>query len=365
MANFEISSGPIPSAQKIVIYGPEGIGKSTFAACFPESLFIDTEGSTKKLNVHRMPKPTSWEMLMQEVRHVVENPTICSTLVIDTIDWAEQLCIAHICAKSGKSGIEDFGYGKGYVYEKEAFAGLLHALDDVIAVGVNVLLTAHAQLRKVEQPEEMGGYDHWELKLGAKTTANIAPMVKEWADMLLFANYKTVVISTDEAGKKHKAQGGRRVMYTTHSPWWDAKNRDCLPDELDFAAAPILDLLIDREALRDPAAAEDAAYRNLGNAVNRSLEQPAPARREEQLQQLNDILDEAGLGPVTDEVDEELPKELADLMAADNVTAAQIRKAVAGMGYYPEDTPISAYDPEFVSGAIIGHWAELKQFINN
>ena len=42
-------------------------------------------------------------------------PGVCSTLVIDTADWAEQLCIASICADKKLSGIEDMGYGKGYV----------------------------------------------------------------------------------------------------------------------------------------------------------------------------------------------------------------------------------------------------------
>ena len=59
---YEITSGVVSSAQKVVIYGPEGIGKSTFAAQFPDPVFIDTEGSTKKLNIRRFPKPTSWEM---------------------------------------------------------------------------------------------------------------------------------------------------------------------------------------------------------------------------------------------------------------------------------------------------------------
>ena len=64
---MNITSGIIKSAQKVVIYGPEGIGKSTFASQFPDPLFIDTEGSTKKLNVRRYDKPTSWEMLMQQI----------------------------------------------------------------------------------------------------------------------------------------------------------------------------------------------------------------------------------------------------------------------------------------------------------
>ena len=140
----------------------------------------------------------------------------------------------HICAKHNKSGIEDFGYGNGYVYTKEEFGRFLNKLTDVIETGVNVVLTAHAQLRKFEQPDEMGAYDRWELKLGKKTQSQTSPLVKEWADMLLFCNYKTYSIAVDDKGKKHKAQGGKRVMYTCHHPCWDAKNRYNLPEECEL-----------------------------------------------------------------------------------------------------------------------------------
>lgn len=231
---MEIIKGKIKKAKKVVIYGPEGIGKSTFASKFPDPVFIDTEGSTNDMDVARLPRPTSWIMLLEELQYVEKNPGVCKTLVIDTIDWAEQLCVEHICAKHNKSGIEDFGYGNGYIYTKEEFGRFLNKLTDVIETGVNVVLTAHAQLRKFEQPDEMGAYDRWELKLGKKTQSQTSPLVKEWADMLLFCNYKTYSIAVDDKGKKHKAQGGKRVMYTCHHPCWDAKNRYNLPDECEL-----------------------------------------------------------------------------------------------------------------------------------
>ena len=188
---MEIIRGKIHSAQKVVIYGPEGIGKSTFAAHFPNPLFIDTEGSTKSMDVARLKKPSSFSMLIEEIKYVKSTPGICKTLVIDTIDWAEQLCIEDVCASHNKKGIEDFGYGNGYVYVKEAVGKLLNLLEEVIEQDINVVLTAHAQMRKFEQPDELGAYDRYELKLGKKTSSQTSPLVKEWADAVLFANYKT------------------------------------------------------------------------------------------------------------------------------------------------------------------------------
>lgn len=84
---MEIIKGKIKKAKKVVIYGPEGIGKSTFASKFPDPVFIDTEGSTNDMDVARLPRPTSWIMLLEELQYVEKNPGVCKTLVIDTIDW--------------------------------------------------------------------------------------------------------------------------------------------------------------------------------------------------------------------------------------------------------------------------------------
>ena len=116
---MKIIKGKIAGAKKTVIYGPEGIGKSTFASCFPDPLFIDTEGSTKYMDISRTEAPSSWTMLLEQVRYIKANAQLCRTLVIDTADWAEMLCIESVCSKAQKSGIEDFGYGKGYVYLAE------------------------------------------------------------------------------------------------------------------------------------------------------------------------------------------------------------------------------------------------------
>ena len=65
-----------------------------------------------------------------------------------------------------------------------------------------------------------------------KLSKQIAPILKEWADLLLFCNYQTYVVTTDNNTKK--AQGGKLVIYTSHNPVWDAKNRNGLPEQMDI-----------------------------------------------------------------------------------------------------------------------------------
>lgn len=342
---MQITRGRIQRAQKVIVYGPEGIGKSTFAAHFPNPVFIDTEGSTYHMDVARTPKPTSWAMLLQQVNYYKANPEACGTLIIDTADWTESLCIEDICAKHKKDGVEEFGYGKGYVYLSEEFGRLLNLLEELVELGINVVFTAHAQMRKFEQPDEMGAYDRWEMKLQKKT----APMVKEWADMVLFCNYETTVVNVDGQGAqkgKNKAQGGKRVMYTSHHPCWDAKNRHGLADKLPLDYSAIAHCIPVR-GTASPAPAQPPAPKPEPTAV-----QPPPATTQQ-----------PPAPPAQPDPLAGIPKPLADLMRANNVTTAEIQKAVAGRGYYPEDTPIENYDPQFVSGVLVGAWAKVFEMI--
>lgn len=333
---MNITKGKIKSPLKVVLYGTEGIGKSTFASRFPSPLFIDTEDSTKNLDVARFDKPTSWSMLMQQIKYTKDNPDICKTLVIDTADWAEQLEIEDLCARKKWSGIEDAGYGRGYQYSAEEFGKMLNALNEVIAVGINVVVTAHACLRKVELPEEMGSFDHWEMK----TSRKVAPMLREWADMVLFANYETIVVTTDS--KKNKAQGSRRVMYTEHHACWDAKNRAGLAPKLPFDYAEIA------------AVIEGGAQSPVQPAVQPAVQTPVqPVAPEPKFE----IIDEPAVQPELNVSPEH--KKLADLMAANGVSVDEIRSIVAKRGYYPEGTPVENYDPAFVGGVLVGAWNQV------
>ena len=335
---FKISSGKMQKPIKAVIYGPEGIGKSSFAAQAPGALFIDTEGSTVHMDVRRLPTPQSWIMIMQEVDYVRRTPGLCQTLVIDTADWAERMCVSSVCAKFNKQGLEDFGYGKGNVYVYEDFGRLLNQLNGVIDAGMNVIITAHGMVRKFEQPDEMGAYDRWALKLIDSPKCSISAMLKEWADVVLFANYETYTVKNDE--KKNKAQGGARVMHTTHHPCWDAKNRHGLPDKLPLDFDQIAHLFVTQQAAPAPAAAPDPEP-EIPFTMSDEPETAAPPPQQS-----------TGIPPA-----------LQQLMDAAGVTEKQISNAVAARGYYPAGMKIKDYDPNFVQGCLVGAWDSVLEMI--
>lgn len=321
---MNITQGKVIRPQKVVVYGPEGIGKTTFAASFPDPLFIDTEGSTFHLDVKRTDKPLTWDDLIITVQEVWKAPGLCKTLVIDTMDWAEQLCVSHVCKANGKTSIEAFGYGKGYTILGETFQQLLKELDNVIQSGANVVLTAHAKMRKFEQPDETGSYDRWEMKL----SKNVAPLVKEWADMVLFANYKTILVA-DETGKK-KAQGGRRVIYTTHHPCWDAKNRHGLPDELE------LDYKVIKDAI-EPKTAQ-----------KKTTKKKEPAKDTSRASSAVDV-----------------PDKVMELLKRDDIAEEEVRKVIVDRGKFRPATWQEMDEAGFIDKWVIPYWDNIRDMIQS
>jgi len=347
MSKYSITTGVLDSPVKTVLYGPEGIGKSTFASHFPDPVFIDTEGGTKRLNIARLPQPTSWAMLLDEVNEVRKGAIPCGTLVIDTADWAERLAITALCAKAKVDGLEGFGYGKGYTYLKEEYGRLLDALEEVLNTGHNVLILAHSTISKFEQPDAVGNYDRWTMK----TTKQVEPMLREWCDLLLFANYKTIVEKVgDSKNAKSKASGGRRVMYTTHTPCWDAKNRFDLPDEVPFEYASIASCIPVLGAAKSPKPQTPPE----SDILPTPKPEPQPELPRETVPKALLTPDLIALG---------VPEKLAPLMSANNVTPEELQAVVGKRGYFPEDMPIREYPADFVDGCLVAAWPQVLQMV--
>lgn len=327
--SFNITSGPTATAQKVVLYGVEGIGKSTFASQFPSPIFIDTEGSTANMNVHRMDKPTSWQMLMDEVTYIKQTH-MCDTLIIDTADWAETLANQAVCARNSINSIEDLGYGKGYTMVKEDFGKLLNSLSELTDLGINVVVTAHADIKKFEKPDEMGAFDRYQLKLSKQC----APLLKEWADMVLFANYETTIV-TDSKTQSKKATGGKRVMFTTHHPAWDAKNRHGLPDKLPFEFGAIAHIF-QKAAPTQQTVAEQVP--------------PTQATPMVETPQENQFARE----PII--LDPGIDSALAQLMTSNEVTEEEVQAVVLEQGWMPAGVAVKDYPADLVQGGLVANW---------
>lgn len=237
MMNLQsITTKTEPRGQRILLYGPEGVGKTTFASRAPNPIFICSEDGLGRIQAPHFPQPKSWEDVLEAIAALTNEKHDYRTLCIDSLDWLEPLCWEHCCTMHKKSDIEDFGYGRGYSVALDQWRLLLARLGELrTSRKMHIITVAHSHIRKFSNPEGED-YDRYELKLHAKA----AGLWKEWCDVVLFGTYETFV---NETGNRVKGVcTGRRVAYTTRTAAYDAKNRHDLPADIDlswqaFAAA--------------------------------------------------------------------------------------------------------------------------------
>lgn len=259
-----INKGVITRPQRVVIYGVESVGKTTLVSQALDPLILDTEEGSHHVNTARI-NIGSWAELESAVRELAMGGHDFRTVVLDSIDWAEKLAVEEMLVSDKRKSIEDYPYGKGYTILAERIARLLGALDKLIAAGMHVCLVGHAKVSRHEPPDGLQAFDRYELRLSRQT----APIVKEWADALLFANFRTKIIEA-ESGKAKGLGGKERVIYTQRSAAYDAKCRvPNIPDEIPMtweAVQPIfgtLPVCQSPQTTNDPAPAPSDKWEGL------------------------------------------------------------------------------------------------------
>jgi hypothetical protein len=231
-----VVKGKLAKPVRVVLYSTDGLGKSTWASDAPSPIFIGAEDGTANLDVARMPGVESWRDIIECATELLDGEHSYRTIVLDTADWAEPMLWAHVCKAGGKKSIEDFGYGKGYVAALDEWRRLLGLLDQLRdRRGMNVIILAHSWIKPFKNPDGED-FDRYEMKLHAKA----AGLLREWADCVLFGNYETFAL--EKNGRVRGVSSGARVVHTTRTAAYDAKNRHGLPETMPlsweaFAAA--------------------------------------------------------------------------------------------------------------------------------
>jgi len=231
-----VTRGKVVKPHLVLLYGPDGVGKTSWAAGAPDPIFLCGEQGTDHLDVARLTL-TSLADLRAALSDLAATAHGDKTIVIDTLDWVEAMVLEDVVNRHGKKGegIESIPYGKGRVYALEAWRDLIPLLDACRDKGLHLIALAHSMVKRFDDPALPQGYDKYSLKLqdGAKT--DVAALWREYVDAVLFANFEVAVNSDD---KKRGFGDGTRVLFTERRPGFDAKNRWGLPFQmkLDWAA---------------------------------------------------------------------------------------------------------------------------------
>jgi len=219
------------AAPRIMVYGVEGIGKSTFGAGAPNPIYILTEDGLGSLNVNHFPLATSFQDVMDAISTLYKENHAFETVVIDSLDWLEAIIQREI---EQKYDAKDLAYGKGSLIAAEKWREILDGLNALRNdKGMAIILIAHTTIKRFDSPE-VEPYDRYQPKLQERSNA----VVREWADAVLFANYKTIVKKDDVGFNQTNNRGistGERLLFTSERPAYMAKNRYNMPESIPLS----------------------------------------------------------------------------------------------------------------------------------
>jgi len=245
----KVVTGRLKDPPRVMIYGPEGCGKTTIAACAPRTIFLDIEGGSGQLPARRYSFrdgpggyiPRTFAEVLDAIEDILYGKHDYLTFAMDTVDRLEALIRAHVCAKfSGKvhpqmnkggkviNHIEEFGFGKGFDLQLDEFRLLCSKLDEIrLSRGMTIILTSHAQVRPFKNP--IGeDFDRYSLRVHEKS----AGFLKEWAEVTAFYHFEMSAMSMDGESKAKGASTGKRLLHTDWQAGWDAKARIPMPPEI-------------------------------------------------------------------------------------------------------------------------------------
>jgi len=216
------------AAPRIMVYGVEGIGKSTFGAGSPNPIYILTEDGLGSLKVDHFPLATSSQDVMDAIATLYKENNAFETVIIDSLDWLEAIIQREI---EQKYDAKDLAYGKGSLIAAEKWREILDGLNALRNdKGMAIILIAHTTIKRFDSPE-VEPYDRYQPKLQERSNA----VVREWADAVLFANYKTIVKKDDVGFNQTNNRGistGERLLFTSERPAYMAKNRYNMPESI-------------------------------------------------------------------------------------------------------------------------------------
>jgi len=243
-----IHTGRRPSPPRLLIYGTEGIGKSTTAAQAPNPIFIPTEDGLDQIDCASFPLAGKLADVEAALHALMHEKHEFETVVLDSVDWLERLIWDVLCEQYGVSTIEkvDGGYAKGYTHALTHWRKVLNDLNTLRTQrGMCVILLAHAKVEKFEDPEH-AAYDRYSPRLHKHATA----LITEWVDAVLFATRKIITKTEDGGFGRDRTiaaglgkDGGERVLRTVGSPACVAKNRYDLPGELALSWSALVQAL--------------------------------------------------------------------------------------------------------------------------
>jgi len=218
----------------VLLYGVDGIGKTSLAAEWPSPLYLPTEGERPPSDVEMATPGTveTFNDIIEVFSELLTTEHEFKTVIIDSLDGLEHLVWAATSARLGCSSIEEPGYGKGYVEADTEWRDFLGGVAALSQAGINVVMLAHPEIVRFDSPTT-DPYSRYTVKLHKRGNA----LVREQADIVAFLNYRVSLKEKEVAPKKtvaHAEGGKERQIHLSEGAGYQAKNRYSMPDTVTY-----------------------------------------------------------------------------------------------------------------------------------
>lgn len=214
-----ITRGKTPKPPIILLYGQEGVGKSTFAAKAPNTIFVPTEDGLNEIDCAKFPLSKNYKDFKDKLFAIRDEQHDFQTLAIDSISAAERMLFRYICDRHGVSNILDAagGYGKGYKEYADEWLNIFELLSEIRDKRqMSVILVGHCDIVKIFSPR-IGQYDQFQPRLYKKAM----DILVENTDGVFFATRRVRKTSEDAGFNKKDTRtemigrdGGERIIIT-------------------------------------------------------------------------------------------------------------------------------------------------------
>jgi hypothetical protein len=231
MALANIARGRLEVPIKVTGYGPDGVGKSTWASGAPKPIWLPLDNRTAHLDIARFPQPATWDEALEALSTLELEKHDYQSLVIDPVSWLEPLVAIKVTGDPTLTLAEyKGGYGKG---EQAAFGHwrvLVAQLERLWSKGMNVILLAHCSIKPFNDPQGPA-YDRYELAM----SKSAAGLIKQWSDYVLFMKHEASGSMDEKTKRARGIATGLRLVHTTWMAAHDAKFSGSAPEILPLS----------------------------------------------------------------------------------------------------------------------------------
>jgi len=223
-----------------LIYGVDGIGKTSLAAEWPDALYAPTEGQKTPAGVD-IPSTdiiSSWDDIETLFNELLAGGHDFKSLIIDSVGGIAPFVEGVTAARIGSASVDDnskgsaAAYGNGYKESEVEWSTFMSGCEALSQAGIAVVLLAHPEIKRFDDPLN-DPYDRYILKLNKRA----GPLLREKCDIVAFINYR-ISLKSKEVGIKKEvthAEGGKeRIINLTRGAGFDAKNRYSMPDSIIY-----------------------------------------------------------------------------------------------------------------------------------